>query len=180
MTHDTKLTQDQMEIIEQCSAIRLPMAHIATLVKISHDTLERMYNNPDPQYDTLRASINGGRAKASRGVRGLLYQMAMGRQARYQRDKKGNIVTDKQGKPILLEAAIAPDFQAVKFWCQTQEDFKIAGQFELSGPGGGPIRVSSIDEKDLQAIFGDAETAQESLRVAEKLAEIKARNQETK
>lgn len=66
--------------------------------------------------DTVRRVAIGGRAKASRDVRTTLYHMAV-------RDK---------------------NFQALKFWCETQEDFKRADKLEISGiPDAPPVQVET-------------------------------------
>jgi hypothetical protein len=48
----------------------------------------------------------------------------------------------------LAEMAEAGDFQALKFWCQTQEGFKIEERLEVTGKDGGPVQTVALSRKD--------------------------------
>jgi hypothetical protein len=105
-------TEKQISQVEAWSAVRVPMEHMASLLGISKDTLERAIK----KNDALRAALDIGRAKASANVRTTLYNMG---------------VIDK-------------DFQALRFWCQTQEGFKITERQELTGADGAPIATTQL------------------------------------
>lgn len=147
MKHKRKLTPEELSILEQLSILRMPMDQMATTLGMSEDTLERMCKT----YDAVRAAIYGGRAKASRQARQTLFQMAMGHEAKY----------DAKGK--LLRPAKPPRFSALKFWCQTQEGFKITEKLEHSGPDGSAIEIA----EKTKAIFDDPEVTEAARKVAE-------------
>lgn len=128
----TKFNDDQIKMIEHLSGIRLPMEHLATILGISKDTLEKMIKTDDK----VRSAILGGRAKASSNVRKTCYQMAIGRRA--ERD------------PITGEMipAQAPDFQALKWWTATQEGFKQADRLEITGADGKPIEMAQMSSEE--------------------------------
>jgi hypothetical protein len=75
--------------------------------------------------DNVRRAFRGGLAKSSRDVRTTLYHMAV-------REK---------------------NFQALRFWCETQENFKRADKLEISGiPNAAPIKVEthSVTKEELK------------------------------
>lgn len=96
------LTDAEIAKIEGYSAIRLPNHQIASLIGMSETQLRyEAKRNP-----VVRRAIDEGRAKASQTIRSTLFSLAVGK-----KDDKGNY-------------KIKPDFQSLKFWCQTQEGFK--------------------------------------------------------
>lgn len=89
------------------SGIRLPLDTMAHILGISHDTLQIAYK----KNDAVRSCIDEGRASAKTKVHQTLYSMAVG--------------DDKRGR--------APNLNAMKFWCSTQEGFKTTQVHEISG-----------------------------------------------
>lgn len=119
------LTKEELKMIEGMAMVRLPLPMMATIMGIAEDTLQRMYKNDA----AVREVIDGGQAKSSQTVRKTLFQMAVG----YKDDK---------GKRH------DPDFQALKWWTQSQEGFKSAERLELTGADGAPLKGISDEEVD--------------------------------
>lgn len=124
------LTEDEIKLLEQYSALRLPMDTISTLLKIDLMALRRLIK----KHDNVRAALEEGRAKASTKVRQTLYLLATGLQ-----DKNGHY--NRQ-----------PEFQALKFWFHTQENVERPIQkIEISGPQGMPIQTKEMTKDELKA-----------------------------
>lgn len=112
-----KLTADELKMLEGWSMVRLPMEDMAVLLGMSKDWLEHLYKKDA----AVQSAIDGGRSNARGRVRKTLFSMAMGQKAQFN------------AKGELVDPAKTPDFQALKFWCQTQEGFKTADKLELVG-----------------------------------------------
>lgn len=132
-------TPEQLKVIKESAAIRLPIVQIATLLGISHDTLQRacVYD------DATRASMEMGRTKASRKIRKTLFNMAT-------KDK---------------------NFQALRFWCITQEGFRETNHIEHTGADGGPITSATVSSPEDRAQELDRLTALRAEVLTEDLAE---------
>lgn len=126
------LNEAELEQLASLSAIRVPQYQMATFFKNAKG--EPM--SPESFADLLsydvaaRQAIIDGRAKASTKVRNTLFQLANGEE---HMDEKGR----PTGKYIR-----EPKLEALKFWCQTQEDFKIAERHEHTGKDGAPLQVA--------------------------------------
>lgn len=132
-----QLTMDDIKKVEAMAAVRLPNDMIATILGIGHNRFTKMLKLDA----ALREAMERGRANASGTVRNTLYQMAIGAPA----------VKGVDGK--LIEPKKPPEFQALKFWCQTQEGFKIADKIELSGPDGAPIATTDKTREEKLALL---------------------------
>lgn len=137
-----KFTEKELNQIEGWSAIRLPLEEIAILLKVDKDWFLQLAKKDS----AVHTALDDGRAKSKGSIRQTLYQMAMGRAGG----------TTQDGKVV---APQAPDFKALRFWCQTQEGFKINYGIEHTAAG----------EKDPNAMSEaevDAEIAKLSGRIA--------------
>ena len=142
-----QLTEKEINQLEAWSAIRLPMESIAALLDMALTELrEASHKN-----DAVRRALEGGRAKAKGKVHRTLYDRAVGRPQ----------YTDENGK---VHEEIPVDFQALRFWCQTQEGFKTADKLELTGADGGPIENKQVTKEELIARVA-------ALRIANDLTE---------
>jgi len=139
------LTPEELKVLREMSGVRLPFDMMATLLGMSHDTLNRLYK----QSIAVRASIDEGRASASNTVRKTLFITAVGRQPR--------TIVDPETGERRTDPGQSPDVQAMRFWCETQEGFKRAEALELTGAGGGPIITADVGEAELRAVYQDPE-----------------------
>lgn len=115
--HKRKLTEEQIESCRRMAALRMPHEYMASILGIPRDTFEKMIKSIKP----LRKAILEGRASAHQNVRITLYQKAMGKPA--VKDLNGNVI----------EPEIPGDFQALRFWSETQEGFKKTERIEIPG-----------------------------------------------
>lgn len=129
-----KLTEKEIHQLEGWSAIRIPFEHMAALLDMGTTDLREAIN----KNDTIRRAIDQGRAKAKTMVHRTLYERAVGRKA--YKNEEGVIVPE-----------IPVDFQALRFWCQTQEQMRTTEKLELSGPEGGPIENTQVSKEELKA-----------------------------
>lgn len=123
------LTPEQLDTLKQLAMIKLPIEQCAHVLKISGDTLTHLIKNDD----TVNTVYHEGASSGSRGVRATLFQMAMGKKPKL----------DPQ-TGVVIETGEAPDFQALKFWCQTQEGFKSADRIEVTGADGQAIQFKNL------------------------------------
>lgn len=139
MQHHKALTPKELEQLEQMAAINLPQGKIAAILRISESTLERMLKSTP----AVREAYDLGRARASHNVRAVLFKMA----TRESVEKEViEITVDQNGKEIKREKkshrkAVDPKFEATKFWCETQEDFKRTDVIETPGYTGPQVFV---------------------------------------
>ena len=118
MKHKRTLTPEQIKAVEGMAKVRLPVEMMATILEMDKRTFERMTKTNA----ALRAAIDKGRSNGSGKIRNTLFAMA----------------TKDGGKD---------QFNALKFWCQTQEGFKTADRIEISGPEGRPIEVRELTKE---------------------------------
>jgi hypothetical protein len=123
-----EFTETEIKQLRVFAGIRLPNEHMAAALGMSQDTFERALK----KNDTARAAVLEGRASASKNIRGTLYSLALGVK---NTGKKGGY-------------KIKPDYNALKFWCQTQEGFKSADRLELTGANGGPIETTQETQEE--------------------------------
>ena len=129
-----RLTDEEIIKIEAWSAIRIPMESMAALLNMAVSQLENEIN----RRPEIQQAIASGRAKGKLKPVRTLYERATGREA----------YTDEKGK---FHEAIPVDFQALKFWLQTQEGFKTSDKVEISGPNGAPIETKECTREELEA-----------------------------
>lgn len=141
-----KFTDKELNQIEGWSAIRLPLEEIAILLKVDRDWFAQLAKKDG----AVRTALDDGQAKSKGNIRQTLYQMAMGRAGGKTQD--GTIVPPQ-----------APDFKALRFWCQTQEGFKINVGLEITKPG----------EKDPTAM-SEAEVDEEIAKLGNRIAGLKS------
>ncbi len=108
------LTPEQLIQLEAYAGIRLPNEHISVLLGFSKDTLERLAKKDA----AVHAAIERGRSKSSGKVYNTLYSQAVGKPA----------YTDEKGT---YHPAVPVNFNALKFWCQSQEGFKTTTVVEV-------------------------------------------------
>jgi hypothetical protein len=125
-----ELSKDELDKLFTLSQRRVPMDLIASVLGLSTTWLEELVKKDG----AIRNALESGRAAASIKTRGLAFEVACGRPAKY--DAKGN----------LIEAEIRPDLKMLRFWLQTQEGFSATERVELMGPGGGPIETVEVDQ----------------------------------
>lgn len=128
MKHDKWLTAEQLKLLEQLSAIRLPQEQMIVMLnaaapaevnKVSESTFERMVKTTD----SVREAFFGGRSRAAANIRQHAYGMCF----------------DKKIPPQTRH-------QATKWWTATQEGFKTTSQLEHTGKDGTPLL--SADEAE--------------------------------
>lgn len=158
MKHKRKLTPEELDLIEGCSALNMPYDQMAVLLKTSASTFDRMIKT----YPALREALARGRTRGSRHARTTLYTMATGSPEQKLRDKETGEVTK-------IIPAKEPDFQALKFWCQTQEGFRSADRLELTGANGAPLH--SADDQSLRELFGDKESVDMARALAQRMVQ---------
>lgn len=131
MPKQTKFTEEQIRQIKQMAQVKLPTIQMASILGMSHDTFERRMKK-DP---AARASLEKARDAGSLKLRATLYNMAMGTPA----------------DPLQGRLAVPPDFQAAKFWAQTQEGFKTADRLEVTGADGKPVQTEDVTPEERKA-----------------------------
>lgn len=139
MKHKKRVTQKEIKLVYQLSAIRMPTNQIAEIIGISKSTFERMIHTNN----NLRDALESGRNDASHKVRATLFELATRREVEIQRetikvDAQGNII---DRKTTVMKKRVDPEFKALEFWCKTQEGMRPVSALEISGPNGSPIKT---------------------------------------
>ncbi len=125
------LTAEEIIKIQAWSVVKLPREHMAALLSISVDTFDDIVK----RQDAVRTALESGRGQGSINIRQTLYWKAMGKPA--EKDAKGKVI-----KP-----ATPPDFQAMKFWCQTQEGFKTHDVVEFRNGEASALSDEELEER---------------------------------
>ena len=113
-----RFTDAEVQLLQECAAIRLPVEQIANRLNTSVTELRYAQKRDE----RMRRAVDIGRAEASFSVRATLFQLATG-----IRNKDGTY-------------KVKPDVNALKFWLMTQEGFKYeknpVTQIAVTGPNG--------------------------------------------
>lgn len=148
----TKCTQEVIDII--CNTLRVG-AYTETAVVmagVSKETYRRWMilaqKKPNSIYAALRAAVLKAQEEAT--VRDLVNidKAAMGEEPVYMRDKDGSIVFSENGKPIVLKPGSKRDWNASAWRLSRRKpkDWAPIQKMEHSGPEGGPIENTTVEE----------------------------------
>lgn len=137
-THERQFTEEEFKILYELAALKMPLDQIAQVMRMHEQTLQRMMKNDERVHDT----IVRGRNDTSRQVRATLYQMAVGKKQRMpEKDRNGKIIMPAQ-------KAVDADFQALRFWCETQEGFKRSESLDVKmNFGEGPLSEEEREKR---------------------------------
>jgi hypothetical protein len=137
MPRKKKLSDKQYELIRNLAIIRLPRHMMATSLNMS----KSMFDTLAKKDARMRQVLEDGNATASKNVRKTLYAMAVGHREIVEKTVTAEgLITTK-----IIQTEVPADFQALRYWCDTQEGFKKTEKFEITGSDGGPIEVGAPD-----------------------------------
>lgn len=105
-------------------------------------------------YVTLVREVRKAQADNIRAHATNIQRNALGQPAQYLRDEKGNIVKDSSGHPILLQQAIAPNWQASARYLEAVDHERWGRKLrtELTSPEGGPaeLRITVVEKREVK------------------------------
>jgi len=132
------LTPEQIKMVEGMAAMRMPSDKIAVILGVSKDTFERMMKR-DPE---LGAAVERGRARGTQKVYSTAFQVATGYTRTYEIDWY-NPKTARWEKRTKTED-VPPDVNMLRFWLKTQEGWRETDRLEITGAGGGAIKIEEL------------------------------------
>lgn len=132
------LTPEQIKMVEGMAAMRMPSDKIAVILGVSKDTFERMMKRDKE----LGAAVERGRARGTQKAYSTAFQVATGYTRTYEVDWF-NPKTGRWEKRSKTED-VPPDVNMLRFWLKTQEGWRETDRLEITGAGGGAIKVDEM------------------------------------
>lgn len=156
----SKLTPEQLTMIEGMAQQRLPLHNIAMILGVSDSKLDKMIR----ENEELRQAIYRGRAVGTQKAYRSAFELATG----YTRVHKIRTYNQRTGRWTVRtrEEDVPPDPNMLRFWLKTQEGWRETDRIEISGPGGGPVQVEEMSVAEREAHLDKLLKLRERIRLA--------------
>lgn len=159
------LTPEQIKSIEAMSAMRIPHEKMAIILGISKETLERMAKRNKEVKDAL----DKGLARGTNKVFQTAFQMATG----YTRTVEVEWYNPKSGRweTRTKREDVPPDVNMLRFWLKTQEGWRETDRLEITGAGGGSLKIEDMTAEARREKLKHYEALERKLASARQLIE---------